>query len=343
MRSDRKLAPPVGAPERSRRKVTRIASLAVVAGVAVLFLPAASVAAPAVGLGTADSFAVLAGSGITNTGPTTITGDIGTFPNPAETGFVSVTVNGTNHVADAVTQQAKDDLVTAYDVAAGSGPPIAIPTGELGGLTLTPGVYNGATLQITGTLTLDTLGDPAAVFIFQSGATLITASNSSVVVLGGGTACNVFWQLTSSATLGTGSHLIGSVLALTSITATTGATVDGRLLARNGAVTMDTNTITAETCAAATTTTTPPGSTTTVAGAGAGPGSTVTTTGSGPTTGIGTGSPTTTSTPDTVPPGLARTGFQSRLALLGGFAIAFGVLLECVSRVRRRRSTGFVG
>src|SRR5207248_604700 len=113
MRSDRKLAPPVGAPERSRRKVTRIASLAVVAGVAVLFLPAASVAAPAVGLGTADSFAVLAGSGITNTGPTTITCDIGTFPNPAETGFVSVTVNGTNHVADAVTQQAKDDLVTA--------------------------------------------------------------------------------------------------------------------------------------------------------------------------------------------------------------------------------------
>src|SRR5438105_4596449 len=215
MPSNRKLAPPVGSPERSRRKVPRIASLAVVAGVAVLLLPGASVAAPAVGLGTADSFAVLGGSGITNTGPTTITGDVGTFPDPAETGFGSVTLNGTDHADDAVTQQAKDDLVTAYDLAAGSGPPTPVPTGELGGLTLTPGVYNSATLQITGTLTLDTLGDPAAVFIFQSGATLVTASNSAVVVLNGGTACNVFWQLTSSATLGTGSHLIGSVLALT--------------------------------------------------------------------------------------------------------------------------------
>ena len=178
-----------------------------------------------------------------------------------------MTLNGTNHGGDAVTQQAKNDLTTAYNEAAGSGPPIAVPTGELGGLTLTPGVYNGATLQITGTLTLDTLGDPAAVFIFQSGATLITASDSAVVVLGGGTACNVFWQVTSSATLGTNSHLIGSVLALTSITATTGATIDGRLLARNGAVTLDTNTITAESCAASTTTTTPGATTTTTPGA----------------------------------------------------------------------------
>ena len=345
MPSDRTLASPVGAPKRLRRKVSKLAPLAVIAGAVVLLFPTATLAAPPVGLGTADSFAILAGSGITNTGPTTITGDVGTFPLATETGFGSVTLNGTNHGGDAVTQQAKDDLTTAYNVAAGSGPPASIPTGELGGLTLTPGVYNGATLQITGTLTLDTLGDPAAVFIFQTGSTLITASNSSVEVLGGGIACNVFWQVSSSATLGTDSHLIGSVLALTSISATTGATIDGRLLARNGAVTLDTNTVTAETCAASTTTTTP-GATTTIAGAGSAapapgpgsPGSTATTNPSSETTSTG-GGPTTTSTPDTVPPGLARTGLESRLALLGGLMVASGVVLAGASRVRRPQST----
>ncbi len=195
-------------------------------------------------LGTAANFSVLAGSGITNTGPTTIYGDVGTFPTPSQTGFGSVTIIGTNHVDDAVTQQAKIDLVTAYNDAAGRTPVTTVAT-ELGGTTLVPGVYNSAsgTFQITGTVTLDGQGDPNAVFIFQMASTLVTASSSVVLLINGTHSCNVFWQVGSSATIGTSSSFVGTILALTSITLTTGATVDGRVLARNGAVTMDTNTI----------------------------------------------------------------------------------------------------
>lgn len=207
-------------------------------------------AQPTVNLGTATSFAVLAGAGITNTGPTTITGDVGTFPTTTETGFGTVTIIGTNHAGDAVTQAAKTDLVTAYNDAAGRTPATTV-SGDIGGQTLTPGVYNSSSsLGITGTLTLDAQGDPNAVFIFQIGSTLTTASGSSVVLINGAQACNVFWQVGSSATLGTGSTFQGTILALTSITATTGVVVIGRLLARNGAVTLDTNTITATICAA---------------------------------------------------------------------------------------------
>jgi uncharacterized repeat protein (TIGR01451 family) len=203
---------------------------------------------PPVNLGTAANFAVLAGSGITNTGPTTITGDVGTFPTTTETGFGSVTLIGTNHAGDAVTQGAKTDLTTAYNDAAGRIPATTV-SGDLGGQTLVPGVYKSASsLGITGTLTLDAQGDPNAVFIFQMGSTLITASGSNVNLINGAQACNVFWQVGSSATLGTNSLLKGTILALASITATTGVTVDGRLLARNGAVTLDTNTITKSVC-----------------------------------------------------------------------------------------------
>jgi len=292
-----------GARAPSGKTAGWIAPLAIVAvGVAMVVPTAGANAATApVGLGTATSFAVLAGSGITNTGTTGIIGDIGTFPTVAETGLGSVTLIGTNQDGDAVTQQAKTDLTTAYNTAAQSGPPTSVAT-ELGGTTLTPGVYNGNTLQITGTLTLNTGGDPSAVFIFQTPSTLITASDSSVVVLNGGTACNVFWQVGSSATLGTKSGLIGTVLASTSITATTGATVQGRLLAETGAVTLDANTINNQTCAAPTTTTTPgstttaPGSTTTTPGSTTTvPGSTTTVPGSTTTVpAIGAAGPTTT-------------------------------------------------
>ncbi len=209
-----------------------------------------------VGLSTTTSFAVLAGSGITNTGPTTINGDVGSYPTATQTGFGSVTLNGTNHNGDSVTQGAKTDLVTAYNDAAGRTPVTTIPT-ELGGSTLVPGVYTSAagTFGITGTLTLNGQGDPNAVFIFQAASTLITASSSNIVLTGSARSCNIFWQVGSSATLGTSSTLRGNVFALTSITATTGAVIDGRLLARNGAVTLDTNTITKSTCAAVTTTT----------------------------------------------------------------------------------------
>jgi type VI secretion system secreted protein VgrG len=252
---------------RPRRIAAIIAPVAVIALGAALVLPTANsgAAQATVGLGADASFAVVAGSGITNTGATTITGDVGSFPTTSQTGFGAVTLNGANHHGDAVTQQAKNDLTTAYNTAAGATPFTTKPV-ELGGSTLLPGVYRSGTFGITGTLTLDTQGDPHAVFIFQMASTLTTASNSNVVVLGGGTACNVFWQVGSSATLGTGSHLIGSVLASASITATTGATIVGRLLAGTAAVTLDNNTITTPVCAAAATTTTAAATPTTAGG-----------------------------------------------------------------------------
>jgi hypothetical protein len=213
----------------------------------------AGAAATAVPLGTANSFAVLAGAAITNTGPTTVTGDLGTYPTTTMTGTGSLTVNGTNHAGDAVTQGAKTDLVTAYNTAAGEGPTSPIAA-DLGGRTLTPGVYKSASsIGLTGTLTLNAKGNPNAVFVFRAGSTLTTASASKVKMINGAQSCHVFWQVGSSATLGTGSSFRGTILALSSITVTTGVTVNGRVLARNGAVTLDTDTITKPSCAATTT------------------------------------------------------------------------------------------
>jgi Ice-binding-like/Domain of unknown function DUF11 len=197
-------------------------------------------------LGTAANFAVLAGSTITNTGPTTINGDLGLSPGTSVTGFPPGQVTGTVNTADSVALQAKNDLTTAYNDAAAESVTATIPT-ELGGTTQTPGVYNSAagTFGITGTLTLDAQGNPNAIFIFQAASTLITASASNVSLINGAQASDVFWVVGSSATLGTNSTLQGNILALTSITVTTGTTIDGRALARNGAVTLDTDTITA--------------------------------------------------------------------------------------------------
>ena len=231
------------------RSVTASASAAaVLCALAVSATPASAVGTAA-DLGAANSFAVLAGTGITNTGPTTLTGDIGTFPTPTITGVGLITVNGTNHGADAVTQQAKDDLVNAYNVLARQ-PVDATVSRDLGGQTLVPGVYfSASTMALTGELVLDGKGDPNAVFVFQVGSSLTTATASSVRLINSAQSCNVFWQLGASATLGTTSTLRGSVLALTSVTANTGAVVDGRLLARNGAVTLDTDTVTRPSCA----------------------------------------------------------------------------------------------
>jgi hypothetical protein len=236
-------------------KVTtfRLAALALSAGLLLVGLTAAGgagAAVSAVPLGATGSFSVLAGAGITNTGPTRVSGDIGTFPTTSISGLGSLSVGGTNHGGDAVAQKAKNDLVTAYNTAAGQGPtnPIA---GDLAGLTLVAGVYNSASsIGLSGALTLNAQGNPNAVFVFQAGSSLTTASGSHILLTGGAQACNVFWKVGSSATLGTGSTFLGNILALTSITVTTGVTIDGRALARNGAVTLDTDTITTSTCAA---------------------------------------------------------------------------------------------
>ena len=202
-------------------------------------------------LGTASSFAILAGSAITNTGPTVINGNMGIHPNgiTSITGFPPGLVNGAVHAANAVALQAQSDLTIAYNNAANR-PCGATLTGvDLGGQNLTSGVYCFATsAQLTGTLILNGQNNPNSVFIFKIGSTLTTASNSSIILINGAQACNVFFQVGSSATLGTDTRFIGNILDLTSITANTRATVNGRLLARNGAVTLDSNVITRADC-----------------------------------------------------------------------------------------------
>lgn len=235
------------------KRILAALPLSALVAAAILALPGVAAAAQApVDLGTTENFAVLAGSTITNVGATTITGDVGLHPGTAFTGQSSVTLNGALHLTDAVALQAKDDLVGAYNDAAGRTPVTRIPT-ELGGTTLKPGVYDSAsgTFQITGTLTLDADGDPDGVFIFLTSSTLNTASNSRVSVINSARFCRVFWKVGSSATLGTDSHFVGHIFALTSISAKTGATVEGQLLARNGAVTLENNTITNGLCASA--------------------------------------------------------------------------------------------
>jgi len=243
-----------------RRRIIGAAATAAML-LSVLAIGPSAAAHDAVGLGTARSFAVLAGSTVTNTGPTVVTGDLGVSPGTAITGFPPGLVIGTQHAADAVAAQAQSDLTVAYNDAAGRPCDSNRSGQDLGGRTFTDGTYcYDSSAQLTGTVTLNGQGDPDAVFIFQIGSTLTTASASTVDLINGAKACNVFWQVGSSATLGTNSTFVGNILALESITVTTGATIDGRALARNGAVTLDDNVITRAVCAvpAPTPTPTPP-------------------------------------------------------------------------------------
>lgn len=290
---------------RVRHVLMSVSTTLLITGLVVIVVsvgrtPAAYAAQPPVGLGTAGSFAVLAGTTVTNTGPSTVFGDLGVSPGTAVTGFPpGQVIGGVIHSADAVALQAQDDLTTAYNDAAGRSPVVDKTNDDLGGETLVAGVYHANTgMALTGTVTLDAQGDPSAVWVFQAGSTLITASGSRVALQGDAQACNVFWQVGSSATIATSTTFVGTVMARASITLQTGATVQGRVMARTGQVSLDTNTINRPTCAAPPTTTpptTPPTTPTTT------PPTTAPTTTAPTTTAPTTTAPTTTAPTTTAP------------------------------------------
>jgi hypothetical protein len=212
--------------------------------------------AGSINLGAAGSYGVLAGSTVTNTGSSVISGNLGVWPGSAVTGFPpGIVVGGTIHAGDAAAQAAQSALTNAYNAAAGLAPTMNLTGQNLGGLTLTPGVYFfSSSAQLTGVLTLNTLGNPNAQFVFQIGSTLTTASASSIIFTSSLSSPNVFWQVGSSATLGTGTAFAGNILALTSISLNNGATIScGSALAQNGAVTLINNTISNNCGAVATT------------------------------------------------------------------------------------------
>jgi len=195
-------------------------------------------------LGSDANFAVLAGATVTNTGPTIITGDLGVSPGTAVTGFGPGTVVGTIHAGDPVAAQAQSDLTAAYLNAAGRASTASV-AGDLGGTTLPAGVYTStSTLGITGTVTLDGRGNPNSVFVFQVASALNVANNGTVALIGGAQACNVFWQVGSSATLNGGSAFNGNIFAQASISLLSLATVNGRVLARTGQVSLISNAVT---------------------------------------------------------------------------------------------------
>jgi hypothetical protein len=240
-----------------KQKLNSMASIAIPISTtlfALLFMAVTSqqaLAQTAPTLGTVQSFAVLGASTVTNTGPSVITGDLGVSPGTAVTGFPpGVVVGGSIHAADAVALQAQTDAITAYNDLAGQAcnTTYGVPT-DLGGQTLVPGVYCfSSSAAITGALTLNAGGDPNAVFIFKVASTLITASDASVVLINGAEQCQVFWQVGSSATLGTSTSFIGTVIALASVTLDTNATMFGRAIGLNGAVTLDSNAVSVPSC-----------------------------------------------------------------------------------------------
>ncbi|MEU7111692.1 ice-binding family protein, partial [Streptomyces sp. NPDC046182] len=241
--------------------LTLLVAVAVVA-----VTPKQANAATAVPLGTAESFAVLAGSTVTNVGDSVVTGDVGVSPGTAVTGFPPGTVTDGTIYAGAAAAGAKADLGTAYDNAFGQPTEFDLSPAPVTP-TLVPGTYAVESgLLVNGTWTLDAQNNPDAVWVFKVPAGLTTASGSSIVLQNGAQACNVFWVTDESATLGSGSTFVGTLMALTSITVNSGATIEGRVLARNGAVTLNNNVITRPLCEDTTTTTTGDAATTTTTG-----------------------------------------------------------------------------
>ena len=315
-------------------------------------------AAQTVQLGTATPFAVLAGTAVTDVPTSSITGAVGLSP-AAGTNYAGLTqaevtgtiysTNGTGPAGNvddpALLTTAKNDLTTAYVAAAGQPPVTTFSAGDnqLGGQTLVPGVYafgtaSSANITAASPLVLNGEGDANAVFVFQASSSLVTASNSVVQLENGAQACNVFWQVSSSATLNSSSTFVGTIMALTSITLNSGATVQGRVLARNGAVSLDANTITTPpTCSAATgtttttTTPTPAGTTATTSlggtgGSGGGTTGSITTTGSIGSGEAATGSGAAAGATGVVPTGSPHTGIGGAAHSQDGGLIGLGIL-----------------
>jgi hypothetical protein len=230
----------------------RVALIGIAVCLASAAIPIAAAQAAPVNLATAQPFVVLSGAGVTNTGSSVLNGDLGVSPNTSLSGFgAPAVVNGATHANDGVAAQAQADLTTAYNVAAGQAisPGNELTGHNLGGLTLTPGAYGfSSSAELTGQLTLDAQGDPNAQFVFVIGTTLVTESASSVILTNGASPCNVYWKVGSSATFGSGTAFEGNVLALETISMTSGVTFLGRALARNGEVTLDNDVLTAPQC-----------------------------------------------------------------------------------------------
>lgn len=327
-----------------------VPAIAIVAAITLFTISSTiSNAEPKVLLGNTSNFAVLAGSGITNTGATTVSGtaggDMGSAPTPAFTGEASVTTTGTKYLAaEAIVVSAKASLDSVYLDAAGRTSTSTIAA-DLAGQTLVGGVYTGASsVGLTGTLILDGQNNPDAVWIFQAGSTLTTASSSVVSLINGAQACNVFWQVGSSMTIGTGSTFVGHVFAQTSITDDGGSTISGQLLARDAAVTLNNTTIINDACAVVTPTPTATATVTPTPTVSATPTPTVTATptptpppssGGGDTTpATPTPTPTPTVTPSVTPSPEASTIAGGELpntetpwinfAIIGGLIILLG-------------------
>ena len=239
---------------KKSNKAKLITAVALLPLLAIFVNPASSNAAtPVLTPGTTTTFGVLAATTITNTGATVINGsaggNIGLAPGSAFTGSATVTATGVQHLADATATTAQTDLVTAYNSVAAPTPTVRA-SAELASAVVTPGTYStgSGTFANSGALTLDAQGNASAVFIFQAASTLITSAGSTMTLVNGAQACNVYWNVGSSATLGTNSTFVGHIYAMTSITANTGATVQGQLLARNGAVNLNANIITNSAC-----------------------------------------------------------------------------------------------
>jgi LPXTG-motif cell wall-anchored protein len=236
---------------KNSRAVVAMIGIALVIAFGAMAGRTANAATSTVLLGTAANFSVLAGTAVTNTLATTINRNVGVDPGSSITGFPPGIIGGTTHAADAVALQAQSDRTIAYNVAAARTPTTVVAGGLLGGLTLVDGVYNSGSfiLDLTGTVTLNGQGDPNSVWIFQATSSLITASSGArVSLINGASPCNVFWQVTSSANLGSGTSFVGTILADTSITLQSGVTVDGRALAGTGNVTLINDTFISSAC-----------------------------------------------------------------------------------------------